>query len=351
MFHKDRVYLIVAVLSVLLGAGIPCRGQEKLPEPSAAEAAPVPGELLQPAPAFDTNWPASTAPAREFFEDTNGRLLVGDPLLDRPYESGDWFAAVEVDVVKPFLKNRLTNTVDLGGGVTDRLRLANAELDWTGAPKFDLGYRLPQGFGGFLLSYQFLVSEGADPIANFDAAGPGTLRSRLNVNIADVDYVSHEYALGDSWDMKWKIGARFASLYFDSRGQGALLEQRTSNLFFGAGPHASLDLWRWLGQSGLAGFGGIEGAGEVGRVRQSFAEVVSAGGVPVMGGATRVAGSQWVPTIHARTGIGWSPPRYAQTLRFLLGYEFNGWWYLGRLDDSAATLTINGLFVSGQWNY
>ena len=44
------------------------------------------------------------------------------------------------------------------------------------------------------------------------------------------------------------------------------------------------------------------------------------------------------------------PPSW-HALSFFLGYQFEQWWNLGRTDDSNAELTIQGVFVRGEWRY
>ena len=54
---------------------------------------------------------------------------------------------------------------------TGPVHAPGAELDWTGSPSVSLGYRLGQGCGSFVATYQFLVSEGTDTLQDFDPAG------------------------------------------------------------------------------------------------------------------------------------------------------------------------------------
>jgi hypothetical protein len=99
---------------------------------------------------------------------------------------------------------------------------------------------------------------------------------------------------------------------------------------------------------GLALFSRVEGAGNVGRLSQNFEETFAVGGVPVLGGATRVSLIQWVPTVRAQLGMNWSP---GPTFNLLGGYVFEGWWYLGQAQGSGASLLLNGLFLRATWNY
>ena len=128
-----------------------------------------------------------------------------------------------------------------------------ARLNWTVSPRFELGYRLPSGFGEVDVAYRFLLAEGtgstADPIAAPDATA--ALRSHLNIHVGDLDYASRETSLGPSWGMKWRIGLRYADVFFDSRADeplaaaaagSGIFERSISNNFWGIGPHATLEL-------------------------------------------------------------------------------------------------------------
>lgn len=47
--------------------------------------------------------------------------------------------------------------------------------------------------------------------------GPAILNSRLDFNIVDFDYNSREFALWPCCEMKWTLGIRVLSLFFDSQ--------------------------------------------------------------------------------------------------------------------------------------
>jgi hypothetical protein len=286
------------------------------------------------------------------FEDCNGPLLKGDGLLDRPYAPlPGWFAAIEADLVAPHIKNRLSADVNVGGLFTDTVHLPTAELDFVGAPRFELGYRFPEGCGEVLVSYQPLVSDGSATISNFDPLGDGDVRSRLNMNVVDFDYGSREFSLGPSWDLRWLAGVRVAGVYFDSRAEGAILEQRTSNNFVGAGPHLGLELGWHAGYPGLSIFGRLEGAAVIGEVRQGFEETLSANGIPVVGGATTVTSTQAVPVLRFQTGVGWAPPCNGRWLRFSAGYIIEHWWDVGQAGGSQAELGFQGLFLRSEFSF
>jgi hypothetical protein len=318
------------------------------------------------APALD---PATAPPPEACCEDRNGRMLVGDPFLDPGrFPAPGLNAAVQIGILSPFYKNKIVGPVTVPGVGTSSISVPTATLPWTVSPEFKLGYTLPQGFGSFVLTYRFLVDEGSAilPVINLGTAAP--VHSRLNVNVVDIDYQSREYGLGPRCDMRWTIGARIADNYFDSQAVTATVQERISNNHFAAGPHFGLELWRWLAQEpgyGLALYGKTEAAFTYGRVNQNFEQTVMG-----VGGANHLtvdplanpgnAGSQWMPIMRVQAGLTWSPAWRKHNWRFSGGYEFEGWWWVGRLPGpqgaqestgSEATLTTNGVFLRAEWKY
>jgi hypothetical protein len=327
--------------------------------PPSMPVAPPPGS---PGPVYPPPYPPPPPPPPfaydNPYEDTNGPLLRGDPLLDRvPNNLPGLFAAIEGDLVWVHIKNRLSADVAIGGFV-DTIHLPTAELEFTGAPKFMIGWRFPQGFGEFQASYRSLVTEGGRNIANFDPLGDGFLRSRLNMNVVDLDYSTQEIPLvttlpGQFWDAKFFVGARLAGVFFDSRAEGFVLEQRTANNFFGAGPQVGMEIYRYFHDApGLALYGRIETSVVIGRIRQSFEEnVFDEDGVPVLGGATTVRGSQAVPVLELQAGLAWTPIHTARWLRFTGGYHFEQWWDVGTVGASRADLTSQGFFIRSEFHF
>jgi major outer membrane protein len=327
-------------------------------------SAPDPWQFLAPS----TN-PSAAPPPDVLYEDNNGPLLIGDPFLDPGrYPPPGCFANVQVSILSPHYKNELFGAVTVPGVGTTVVQLPTATLPWTASPQFRVGYNFSQGAGAIALTYRFLVDQGSGIIPNFDAAGGAALNSRLNVNVVDIDYLTREYGVGPLWDLRWTVGARIVSNYFDTRAQGALVEQRVSNFAFGAGPHAAMELWRWLEQPGrgLALYGKADGAFTFGRMEQNFEENFLANGVPVVGGASRIVAtsnaspgngaSQWMPIVHVQAGVTWVPTWGRDSLRFSGGYDFEGWWWVGRTPGplngaSTATLTTNGIFLRAEWRY
>jgi hypothetical protein len=279
-------------------------------------------------------------------------LLDNDPLLDRlDSPPPGWFASFDVGLVKPHVKNHLTAPVNVDGLFTDQVQLPNAELDWTGSPRIEVGYRFYEGCGEFVVSYQSLVSDGTGIVSSFDPGGDGVLRSRLNANVIDLDYASREYALGPKWDMKWRAGVRLASIFFDSRAIGFFREERSNNEFFGAGPHLGLDLTRTLGTHGLGAFARLESAAVIGDIDQNFEADVALGDGTAAGGASTAEQTQAVPVVDLQVGLSYVPPWNGRWARFVAGYEIQQWWWLGRVNDSRAELTVQGAFFRAEWGF
>lgn len=330
------------------------------PPPPVGLGVPLPpppgmGAVLPPPPGSGTPLPPAPLlpPPYNPYQDTNGPLLRGDPLLDQPaYPPPGWFGAVELNVLAPHIKNGLVAPVAVDGASPQNVQLPGASLDWTGAPRLEVGYRFPEGCGEVLASYRLLNSQGTDTLLGFDLdGGPGFLRSQLSANVLDLDYSSREYSLAPHWDLKWKLGIRLADIFFDSRAEGALLEERTSNLFYGAGPHVGLDLWRTFDVPELGLFFRLEGASVIGQIRQSFEQVEMTPDGGLVGGATNVHTTQTVPVLSLQLGLSWTPCWHGRYSRFAFGYEFERWWYLGEAGESHAELTDQGLFFRAEFGF
>src|SRR5262249_55019701 len=73
-----------------------------------------------------------------------GPYFERDPQLDPPALSPPgWFGDVELGIVVPHVKNQLVDVVQIGTSPPDTVALIGADLNWTVAPRFEVGYRLP----------------------------------------------------------------------------------------------------------------------------------------------------------------------------------------------------------------
>jgi hypothetical protein len=362
MVRQTRSLLTVAVLMTLGKVGAaPCRAQELPPAPLPVVAStpsnpapppnPPPTTAPPPPPPVTVSPPITIVPPPDFYdEDFNNLPPRRITPLDSPVAPPGLFAAFEADIVGAHFKNRLTAPVDLNG-LTDQLHVPGADLDWTGAPRVELGYRFVGGLGEVLVSYRALSTEGTGTLPNFDIDGSsGFLKSRLDMNVVDFDFARRTDGLGAYWDLKWKAGVRWASVIYDSQADGPFSSQYVKNDFLGAGPHAGFDVWRrFPAAPGLELFARLESAAVIGSIRQRFEESVAVNDLFV-GGLTEVRHTQVAPVVNVQTGLSWTPPGFRH-MRFSGGYEFESWWYLGHAGDSRGDLTDQGVFLRAEFQY
>jgi hypothetical protein len=285
-----------------------------------------------------------------------------DPNLDpAPLPLPGWVWGVDFGILQPHVKNQLVDTVVVAGHPANTFSLPSATLDWTAAPRVELGYRLPSGFGEFAIAYQILASDGAGTVAGPDTTA--ALKSEVEVNVFDIDYATRELSLWPEWGMKWRIGLRTADAYFNSRaaepfaaaaaGSG-IFQSSVRNNFWGIGPHAALELARRLGWEGWKLVGRIDAATLLGDVDQNFTEVSTAvgpGGRFVTGETHRFQPMD-VPTAKAFLGMGWNP-RNLRNLTIESGFQYEYWWNVGRNDQTAskADLDDKGICIRAVFNY
>jgi hypothetical protein len=282
-----------------------------------------PGSLFQPAPA--------PGPPPPDFE----RYFELDPLLDPPqWGKLGWFSDVQIGVIHPsiFFGQMRHGVVDhLGRKVI--VAPGAARQDWTAAPRLEIGYRLPSGFGGFSFSDRFFSTSGTGPFIG--PAGSTTRTTRMGVNYSDWDYISPEYTpWPGNWKMEWRAGIRLAETWIDTlaeqsparaaAGTGVLAE-RTSNYTVGAGPHFGLQVDRKFPESGLLFIARIDIADTFTRVRQLFsATTLGPGGGTVRGAWTENFWQQ-VPILNYQVGLGWQPPSHPN-ISLYMGYVYEFWW-------------------------
>jgi hypothetical protein len=304
------------------------------PPPTAAPTAPT---LGVPVPA-----PYVAAPPPP---PLSGRADPGpNGWTDAPSCDEGLFFNTDLDFLKPAVKNRLSGTVTFPDGSTGTVAPPQASLDWTVAPRFEVGYHFPDSFGDLSASYRFLVSEGrgtaVSPVGAFD------VRSRLDLNQFDFDYSSARFSPGPFWDLKWRVGARLADVFFDSRVSDGVFDQQAGSNFIGAGPHFALDAERRIGLlPGFALFGNIDGAVLVGQIHQHFQD-----GAPGFSANDTEQRTQSVPVVTLKAGFSYTPPRL-EFVHFTTGYEFERWWDLARLGGSKGELTDQGLFLRAEFDY
>jgi hypothetical protein len=316
---------------------------------------------------------------------TGGReRWLGSPLLERPEAplSGIFFN-VESSVVWPHLQNELvggTVTLTQTSGVSpsssvglppgaglpitgDIVSFPGSPLNATVTPRFELGYRFPDGFGEVLLSYRFMDTTGSDTVT-VGTLGPGAQESRLDVNFIDLIYGTREFSLAPDWMMRTSVGLRYATAFFES--QVDFLKPVPVKGLFGTTPFTrtsqtevlgnryigvlgGLEVGRRIWTPELSLFGRVQGAGLYGRVHQTFKEtfVESPGFTEI-----RVANGVGTPMLTAQVGLSYDVPGWNHS-RFMIGYQYEAWWQFGRGDNdlSFGALTDQGLFLRAEINF
>jgi hypothetical protein len=342
---------------------------EPNPLPDLPRPPDQPGSLLRPAPAGQVyGCPDWECP---YFR-SDPRL---DP-ADLPHPG--WLFDVELGIMGSHVAESLGQTSPPGqitvavpgtGHTSDVVSVPMATLNWTVSPRFELGYRLPSGFGELDVSYRFLAAEGIGSTPAGSTASPdatAVLTSHLNINVGDVDYASNETSLGPCWGMKWRIGLRTADVFFSSQADelpgaaaSGIFQRSISNNFWGIGPHATLELRKRRNPWGLGWVGRLDTALLFGEADQLFAEASTTHGPGgnLLSGANVVANPQQVPMLSGFLGLDWQPPCHAN-LDVLLGYTAEYWWNVGRLSDpdyyngrTAGEVGDYGAVLRLQYNY
>jgi hypothetical protein len=343
MMNRTHLLLAVALALALAGAG---RAQTPLPDALPAVAAPALGgdtaRLLQALPQ-PRDLPASLyvppPPPTAGYVPVDVPYFLPDPLLDSPQLGYlGWFYGAEIQILKPHVIPGLNRSVETQIPNITPVALPSAPLSWTVAPRFFVGYRLPSGFGSFLVDYRFLDSSGSSGLPLRD--GPSALRSRLAFNMINLDYYSRELSLWPQWDMRWLVGAQILTMFYDSQDRqpfaqavagNHILLARQSNNFAGGGPHVALELARHLGNSGWALYFRTDFSSDFGGSRVNFSTLsatLGPNGRPHFG-ETSLFGSNDTPILNVRAGLTWQPgPNSAS--RLFLGYQFERFWALNR---------------------
>jgi hypothetical protein len=343
MIAKARLLLVAALL--VLPAVASAQQPDLLP--------PVPVPVAPPGPPPVPPGPTPGPPPVPFVPPAPSTGLADPgpngwgPIYGAYSSAPTFFLGFELDILKPVFKNHLQGSVSFPDGTSATLNVPSTPLDWTVSPSFELGYKLPDSCGEFLLRYRFLNTDGTGSVAT-DAGDVG-VKSRLSMNVIDLDYNSARYQPWPRWDLRWTIGARIATVFYDTSISNDAFSQSASNYFYGAGPHAGLELERKL--SFLPAFGFfVKGDASVliGQVKQRFSESFVDEAGDVVSTTTWQRKTQSVEVLNFQAGASYTPTDY---LRFTLGYQYEHWFSLGRLGDSRGELTTQGVFLRGQFDF
>jgi hypothetical protein len=294
------------------------------------------------------------------------RYFVHDPLLDPPqWPKTGWFSTFQIDIIHPHVfayelaasnANSTGHGVTTSNGRTVNLITGSARFNWTAAPRLEVGYRLPSGFGEFSVSDRGFYTDGTGPFSG--PAGNFTRTSHLGVNYTDIDYASREYTQWPNWGLKWRAGLRVAFSWFDSTisqpfgvaeaGSG-VFAGRTVNYQTGVGPHFGVQLDHNFAQPGLSFLTKLDIADTFSRIRQRFSVATTSltpAGQPSRGVLLDRFWNE-VPILNFQVGLGYQPPQLPN-IRFYTGYVYEVWWQVGTNSNLEGTPSSKFAFFDNQ---
>lgn len=272
-----------------------------------------------------------------------------------------WYGGLTVGVLKPRLDVKIVSPGSLDPSFPGPTAPPTTSLDWLGAPEFTLGYRLPNAAGDVQLGYRLAASQGRGTVVGFDSTGDGAVRTRLNVNTVDLDYVLPEFLTPEAVDTsrafrrEWRagFGVRTATGFFDTLVNApTTLEARASSTFWGVGPRAFWEGRQHLGDRPAWLYGRITAAGLVGAVRQDFAQtVLNPDGSTTAAGFNSGRKSTGVGVGGFEAGLSWNDPCGARNWRLTAAYSWERWWNFGKTDSSRGELTLQGVILRVEYRY
>lgn len=258
------------------------------------------------------------------------------------------FVIWELEVVKPHVKNSMQTDFTRMNGTKVHFSVPTASLPWTISPSIAVGYRLPGSAGEFSVGYRFLVDEHTTYVNT--PQGTEQIKSRLNVNIFDFDYASAWFGLSERIQAKWRLGARLATFFEDTRSSMAADFKQSSVYISAAGPHAGLDLERQFALvPSFSLFGRADAAVLIGPTHQTFERFPDADGLPNTAELDfRTTGT--LPVVTLEAGLTYRPPAL-DLLRFTVGYRFEQWWNVGTGRGGHVELNTQGVFLRGEVDF
>jgi hypothetical protein len=323
------------------------------PQPAPVPGAALPPVYAAPPPVIPGPPPVTTLPPPP----DAGRDGWAD--LGLPSKPEGLFLGTELDFLWPTVHNKLSATVAFPNGTTDTLHVPQSDLNFTVEPTFEVGYHLADGLGDLLADYCFLTTDGRSNQAL--SSGPASAKSRLDINQFDLLYSTAVYSPLPRYELKFRLGARLATVFLDSQISNALDFQQASNYFVGAGPAATIDFerrFKELPELGL--FLRTDGAVLIGQVRQKFRESVDIGLPSAESAFYDPQKTQTSEVLTLQAGFVYHPFGLANDrLRITGGYEFQYWWAVGKINGSTAPLNVSsdadiaaqGFFLRAEYDF
>ncbi len=320
--------------AVLLLIAVPAMGQSPVmappivPPPVSGPIAPLPPVELG-TPVYPSPFPPYPLPPDGYDPGPEGWSIYGPgsaPCM--------WLINWDLTVLKPHVKDKLLLNEGISPHGYNYSDLDSTPLAWTVAPRLEVGYRLPDTLGAFLIGYRYLGSQGTN-----DPAG---IRTRFDLNVIDFLYQTERIRPYGNWFFHSRVGGRILTSFYDTRNVGGFATQTASNHFVGGGLVGMFDLERACDMlPGLALYTNVESSIVLGQANQKFSTSLNA--LP-LSEQFEQRGSPAVQTIQFQFGLSYSPPTW-QTLRVRTAYQYEHWFDLGQIHQSNLDMFAHGLFL------
>lgn len=318
------------------------------PGPTPVPTGPVvqPPSILQPRDPLVSSPPVTPQPSPPpAVVWPNGVLPPGVELVD-----GLFFVGLGFEGVKPTASANLSGQVMRRDGTTVEIQSPGQSFNWNVAPTFLVGLRIPNNNGQFTLDYTFLNSSSTG--INYGIDGQNNLKTRLSLNVMHLDYTSGALELDiPGLTLKGIFGGRLDSIYYDTTLTKTLVQEKISNYYLGVGPEGGLEIaYTFRELPSLSLYARATGSVIVGQIKQSFSEQSNLTGYEYLNGTNQIKRTESVPIVNSEAGLYYEPS-FIQGLKFTLGYQFEQYWWLGKISPNKLDLNLQGAFLRAQFEF
>jgi len=302
---------------------------------------PVDGPV-RPLPPIDLGPPGYVAPPQPFPTDGCDPGPEGWSIFGPGSAPCAWLVNWDLVVLKPHVDYGLRVNDGVPSIMGNYTNLVTVPLDWTVSPKLEVGFRLPDSGGAFLVGYRYLSTEGTGTVGDL------AVRSRMTLNQVDLVYQTERIRPFGNWFVHGRIGGRIVGNFYDTRNIDGNFTQSASNYFYGGGLLGSFDIERefeWV--PGLALYGNMESGIIIGRVNQKFRSTLQ---TPMgeFGELVEQRGSQALQSYQFQLGLSYVPPAW-NTVRIRAAYQYETWIDVGQLQQSNLDWNAHGAVLRLEW--
>jgi hypothetical protein len=161
------------------------------------------------------------------------------------------------------------------------------------------------------------------------------------VNVFDFDYGTPRLTWS-RFSMQARLGVRLETVYFNNEAtDGNGFDEYSRSNFVGAGPHAAVQFdYDFALVPGMAAFAKVDGALAFGQDRQRFSETYNDGSYyPFSQSRTDTA-----TNLTVQAGLSYAPSCW-RNVRFLLGFQYERFWDVGKAGASTGDVQDIGGFL------